>query len=172
MADETDISGRTIPARTRTNAGVARTIAVPPVRDVPNENATELLWSGYSSLAAGGAAYVQLTDPQSGAAFSRTLNSRNRGRLSSMLVYCPDMVTAAAPYLFLQLQIIGQPANAWSFVPVYPRTGVASLTFPMATDLPPGANLKLFAENTDAANTHFFAVYLYGWYWPKDLVQG
>jgi len=170
MADERDISGRDIPARE--TRGLARTLAIPPVREAPNEYSTELLWSGFSNLAAGGAAFVQLTDPSTSAAFAQQMNPRNIARLSSMMIYCPDMVSDVAPYLFVQMQVAGQNAGAWNFVPIYPRAGVASLTFPMSFDIPAGATVKLFGKNTDAVNAHVLSVYLYGWYWPKSIIQG
>jgi hypothetical protein len=157
---------------TNTADGVSRVLAVPPVRDVPNEQAIEFLLSAYGDLAAGGSAFLSLTDPQTGNPFAGQVDPQYRGRIDSMLVYCPDMVADTAPYLFASLTIAGQIANAWGFIPVYPRSGVASLTFPTVIDLPPGTQIGIFGKNTDAANTHFLAVYLHGWYWPKDIVEG
>lgn len=169
MADQ-DVSGRTIPTRGTSGGGAARYVAIPPVDEVPNELAVEFMYSGYASLAAGGVSFVQLTDPQTNAPFARKIDQRNRARLASLFVYCPDMVAAVAPYLTVSLLLSGAPANAWSYVPIYPRAGAAQVTFSMETRVAPGMTLQLWAENTDA-NTHFLAVYLYGWYWAKDMVQ-
>lgn len=166
-----DISGRVIPAPA-TKSAVEHVLAVPPVRNVPNEQAIEFIVSGFTTLAIGAVTFGTLTDPQTSAAFAVKLPDNFVGRIDSIFVFCPDMVPATAPYLFWQLLINAQPANAWSSVPVYPRAGVASLTFDAVVDLPANALLQLFAKNTDAANTHFIAIYLHGWYWGVDVVQG
>jgi hypothetical protein len=170
MARETDISGTVIPTRQR--GTIDRVVAVPPVRDVPNEQATEFILTGYGNLAAGGVAFVALTDPSTGNPFAARVDPKLRGRVDALLLYCPDMVAAAAPYLFAQLTLGGQLANAWGFVPIYPRNGVASLSFSTVIDLAPNVQIGLLGENTDAVNTHFLAVYLHGWYWPADLQEG
>lgn len=169
-----DLSGVPIPSRRRGNtaAGVDRVVAIPPIRDAPNEDAVEFLFSAYATLAAGGAAFVSLTDPQTGANFAQQVPPLSKGRLDSVIVWCPDMVAAAAPYLTAQLMLDGQPAPAWGFVPVYPRSGVASLSFDAEMDLPPGGILGLNGRNTDAVSTHLLVVYLHGWFWSKDLVEG
>lgn len=169
----TDLTGLAIPPdRTSTAQGIDRILSIPPVRDVPNEQAVEFTMSAFSNLAAAGTTFIPLTDPSTGAAFVGQIPQVYRGRFAALLLYCPDMVAAAAPYLTFQLTINGQLANAWGQVPIYPRTGIASLSFEMFTDLPPNAKVQLFARNTDPANTHFLGVYLYGWLWPKDLQQG
>lgn len=167
-----DISGIPLPPDRTASSSLDRILSVPPVRDVPNEQAIEFTMTGFAQLAAGGATFITLTDPQTGQPFSTAVPALYRGVFNSMLIYCPDMVAAPAPYLFAQLTIAGQLANAWGFVPVYPRNGVASLAFDMKTDLAPNAKIGLAAENTDPVNAHFIGIYLYGWFWPNDLSQG
>jgi hypothetical protein len=82
------------------------------------------------------------------------------------------MVAGAVTYLFASLTINQQPANAWGFVPIYPRSGVASLAFDAVVQLEPRAVLGLLGENTDAVNTHLLAIYLHGWFWPADIQEG
>lgn len=169
---QTDISGRPLPTSSSSSLGVSRVLAVPPVRQAPNEQSTEFLLTGYAQLGAGGANFLTLTDPSTGADFSALVDQAYKGIIDSILLYCPDMVAAAAPYLFAQLTIGGQLAPAWGFIPIYPRAGVASLAFDTVIDLAPAKQLGLFGKNTDAVNAHFLAVYLHGWYWPKDLQEG
>jgi hypothetical protein len=169
----TDLSGRKLPPMgARDAAGVQRVLAVPPVRDMPNEASQELLMTGYSNLAAAGAAFVQLTDPITAAAFADQISAQYMARIDSILFYCPDMVAAVAPYLSAAVRINGQPASAWGNVPLYPRAGVLSLSFETYMVLAPQQTVTLWAMNTDPANTHFFAMYLRGWTWPKDTPEG
>lgn len=168
----TDLSGRAIPASANgARSALERVIAVPPVRDVPNEQSQEFILSAYGNLASGGAAFVALTDPTTAAAFAGQIPDQYRARIDALLLYCPDMVADVAPYLFAQLTINGQLANAWGNIPIYPRAGVASLAFDTVIDLSPNALIGILAKNTDAVNTHFLGVYLHGWLWPKDLVE-
>jgi hypothetical protein len=176
----TDLSGRSIPSPSALSNGngggngggdLSRVVAIPPVRQTPNEVAQEFLFSGFANLAAGGVAFVQLTDPVTGLAFAERIPDQSKGRLDSLMIFCPDMVAAATPYLFVQLVLNAQPASAWGFIPVFPRAGVASIEFDTMIDLTPNVVLGLFAENVDAVNTHFVAVYLHGWIWPKDYVD-
>src|SRR6185437_5009903 len=93
-----DLSGRLIPlASSSSNGGgdTARIVAVPPVRDVPNEVAQEFLFSGFANLAAGGVAFMALTDPVTGLAFAERVPDQFRGRIDSLTVFCPDMIAAA-----------------------------------------------------------------------------
>jgi hypothetical protein len=167
-----DLTGAYIPPdRTKTAEGVDRIIAVPPVRDVPNTDAIEFILTGFANLAAGGAAFITLTDPQTGNPFAAAVPPLFRGVVTSILLYCPDMVPAAAPYLFAQVTLNNQLIPAWGFIPIYPRAGVAALSFTTKFDLAPNMPIGLAGKNTDAANTHFLGVYLYGWFWAKDLIQ-
>ncbi|MEP6494490.1 MAG: hypothetical protein ABJF01_17530 [bacterium] len=168
----TDLSGRPIPGSSGGTGPLSRMVAVPPVRQVPNEVATEFLLTAYANLAAGGATFVPLTDPSTAAAFGPSIPDRSRARIDALTLYCPDMIAAAAPYLFASLAIGQQLASAWGFIPIYPRNGVASIAFDTVIDVAPGQRLGLSAENTDPANTHFLAVYLHGWFWPSDYVDG
>ncbi len=165
-----DISGRAIPTR-QDKSLLERTIAVPPVRDVPNEQSQEFLMSAFALLPLGGAAFVQLTDPTTGNPFAPQVSALYKGRIDQIMIFCPDMVIAAAPYLFVRMTIGNQLANAWGFVPVWPRAGICSLAFDTWVDLGPDQIITLAGENTDAANNHFLGVYLHGWFWPKDIVE-
>lgn len=180
-----DISGRLIPlpnagggtatAATATPSSFAsptRLVAVPSIRERPNESSQELLVQAYGNLAAGGAAFVALTNAVVASPASFTVPPDSRARIDSMLVFCPDMVSALAPYLFARLVIGGDPAPAWGNVAVFPRSGVAAVEFDLSLFLSPGQKLELFAMNTDLVNTHFVGLYLRGWQWPKDYVDG
>lgn len=169
----TDPSGRIIrPDRAAgSSSAIDRVIAVPPVRQFPTEQSTELLWTAYKNLPAAGAAFVPLTDPVTGNDFNQMIGAANRGRIDAMLISCYDMVTAANPYLFFKLRVKGQDANAWGYIPVYPRSGTAQLSIEPAIDLDPATPVQLLAMNTDPANSHHVAWYLHGWQWAKSLVQ-
>lgn len=175
-----DISGRPLPSSSNGGgsnsaaafASPARTVSVPLIRLTPNEISQELVVSGFKSLPAATAAFTVLTDASTGLDMAQRTQQQSKARIESILIFCPDLIADVAPYLFVQLEIGGQPANAWGNIPVFPRAGAASIDFDTAIYLAPDQPFRILARNTDAANAHFVGVYLRGWFWPKDYIDG
>lgn len=166
---ERDLSGRVLPQSR--SAGIDRFLAVPPVRDRPNDDSTELLIAAYRVIAIGVGFQGLFVDALATTTVTQ-FDAQYRSRIDSINVFCPDMVTAATPLIYFQINVNGSLLAAWNNVPIWPRTGIASVTFDAAIIVPPGAKLEIQAANLDGAATHFVGVYLRGWQWSKDLVQG
>jgi hypothetical protein len=164
---DTDIGGRPIPRGQQ--RGYPGTLAVPPIFHAANEQATEVLLSAYANVPANGASAFGFAG---GGGLSYTLDQQYVGRIDSVTLFCPDMVTAAAPYLTFHLFVNSLPIEGWSNVYVFPRAGVASVSLDSLIRLPAGGVLQPTINNDDPINAHFVGLYLHGWLWAKDMVQG
>jgi hypothetical protein len=165
-----DISNRPIAGDAMRSAGAPAgsppVISIPPANLAPNAEAQEFLFTGSSLLALGGTTFIQLTDTDTGNAFARVLPADYRAKISSILVYCGDMTAATTPYLFFRILINDQPSTAWSNIPIFPRSGTASLSFNTEFNIQPGAKITAFAMNQDPGAQHLVGMYLQGWQWP------
>lgn len=172
-----DISGRLLPIPSAGGGSVdaaqpSRSLAVPLIRERPNESSRELLFQAYGNLAAAQANFGTLTNAVADQPARYVIPPATRARVDSMLLFCPDMVTDVRPYLFARLLVGGDPIAAWGNVAVFPRAGVAAVDFDLSVFLSAGQVLDVFAKNADATNTHFLGVYLRGWQWSQDYVDG
>lgn len=165
-----DIGGRVIPG-TRGAPSGGRVVSVAPIRERPNEVAQELLFTGTASLAAASAVFIPIPNPLTSDGVFPAIPDQNRAVADSLLIFCPDMVGAVASYLRIRVSVNGQPVPAWGDVPIFPRAGVASVTFDTTIDLSPQAVVSFAGMNADAVNAHFVGIYLHGWMWPKDYVD-
>lgn len=147
-------------------AGASPVISIPPANLAPNATAQEFLFTASSLLALGGTTFIQLTDTDTALPIARQIPADYRARISSILFYCGDMTAATTPYLFFRIFINDQPANAWSNVPIFPRSGTASLSFDTNFDIQPGAKITAFSMNQDPGAQHLVGLYLQGWQWP------
>lgn len=162
-----DVSGNAIPTR-QEHSEIQRVLSIPPVRNVPNPNATEFLWSGYISIPPGGAPVV-LNDGLGGI-FQPVVPNGFRGRIDYFIVNCPDLVAATNPYILWRLQFNQTPVNAWGTVALMPDIGSRSNVFAATVDIPPNTTASLLALNQDVA-AHFLSIFIHGWTWPTDLLE-
>lgn len=170
-----DLAGNPIaPTSQGATAGTSpRVLSVPLVRDEPNEQSVEFLYTGYRALAADTLAPTTLFGfTNSSGVFGEVIPPQFQARIRSIFIECPDMVAAAVPYLFLSLTINGAPVNAWGQIPIFPMDGLVKITFDdLNIDVAAGQTIGLTATNGDLVNSHFVGVYLHGWQYPKGMVQ-
>lgn len=168
----TDLSGTPLPPDSAATAsGTERTIAVPPIVSAPNEQALEVLVSAYTTLIAGQVFGPVNTHSDGSNAFAGfPLDQNTQAKISAITVFVPDF-TAIGQIVNFQVLINNAPAPGWGSVPVYGRAGIASVSFDSNILIPPGSSLVVKAANLDATNNHFFAIYLQGWSWARNLAQ-
>jgi hypothetical protein len=143
------------------------------MRERPSEIAQEFLFPCWANLPAGAAPddFEVLADPIEITRSLPVIPALFRAIADSLIVFCPDMVSAIGPYLFVRVEVNQTPVPGWSNIPIFPRDGAASVSFDTSIDLEPQSQVVIRANNQDAVNTHFVGCYLHGWMWPRDYVD-